>query len=306
MKRQILISLISLSSVLAVNAQTDFHHVSITGNNNATDFGYGIFGQSNVGLGLTSIHGGIGFWTGEGSGNVTETMRLWRGQLGIGTTTPSGLLDVQKTTSNAGGQSVVNIIGSTITGNGASLVLNQVWNDNYYKTIIDNTGGMYNQIGSGLKIQTSYWNGSQVNTITALSLSPTGDLGLGTTSPAYKLDVNGTIHAREIKVDLTGWSDFVFAPTYRLKPLSEVEQYIKTHGHLENIPTAEEVEQNGVSVGDMQKKLLEKVEQLMLYSIELKKENIEQQKQNTELQLKLAAQGKEIEQLKALIIQKLK
>ena len=104
------------------------------------------------------------------------------------------------------------------------------------------------------------------------------------------LDVDGTIRAKEVKVTLEGWSDFVFHPAYCLKPLTEVEQYIKANGHLENIPTATEVEQNGVNVGDMQAKLLEKVEQLTLYSIELKKENIEQQKQNTFLQQELADQ----------------
>jgi hypothetical protein len=97
------------------------------------------------------------------------------------------------------------------------------------------------------------------------------------------LNANGTIHAREVKVDLNGWSDFVFHPTYKLKPLLEVEKYIKANGHLEDIPSAKEVEKNGVNMGEMQAKLLQKIEELTLYVIELKKENEELQKQINEL-----------------------
>jgi hypothetical protein len=105
-----------------------------------------------------------------------------------------------------------------------------------------------------------------------------GNFGIGVTNPQNKLDVNGTIHAREVKVDLTGWSDFVFHPSYQLKPLTEVEQFIKTNGHLQDIPSAAEVEQNGVNVGEMQTKLLQKVEELTLYVIEKDKEISEQKK----------------------------
>jgi hypothetical protein len=131
-------------------------------------------------------------------------------------------------------------------------------------------------------------------------------VGIGTTNPQNALDVNGTIHAREVKVDLTGWSDFVFAPSYKLKTLIEVEQYIKTNGHLPEIPSNQEVEQKGVNIGDMQAKLLQKVEELTLYSIEQSKQLQEQRQSNAALQQQLTAQAKEIEQLKQLINQKLK
>ncbi|HEX3007803.1 MAG TPA: hypothetical protein VHO90_09335 [Bacteroidales bacterium] len=108
--------------------------------------------------------------------------------------------------------------------------------------------------------------------IQKIVIAPTeGNVGIGTTNPQNKLDVNGTIHAREVKVDLNGWSDFVFQPTYKLKPLIEVEKYIKANGHLEDIPSAKEVEKNGVNMGEMQAKLLQKIEELTLYTIELEK-----------------------------------
>jgi len=78
-----------------VGKAQDQKYVNITGNSNASDLNYGIFGQSNVGLGLTSGHGGIAFWTGDGGHtNPIETMRIWRGRVGIGTTNPSAKLHV--------------------------------------------------------------------------------------------------------------------------------------------------------------------------------------------------------------------
>ncbi|EJL63257.1 hypothetical protein PMI10_02455, partial [Flavobacterium sp. CF136] len=207
--------------------------------------------------------------------NNIERMRInSNGNVGIGTSNPIGLLDVQKSASNAGGQSVVNITGSTWTGDGASVILNQVWNDNYYKTIIDNNGGNYAQTGSGLKIQTSYWDGSKVNSITSLVLSPVGNLGLGTAIPDEKLTVNGKIHAQEVRIDLSSpmtVPDYVFANDYKLKSLQQVEDYIKENSHLPEIPSAKEIEKNGLMLAEMNMALLKKIEELTLYTIEQQK-----------------------------------
>lgn len=74
-----------------------------------------------------------------------------------------------------------------------------------------------------------------------------------------------------MRIDLNNWSDYVFLPSYNLKPLQEVELYIKKHGHLENIPSEEEVLKKGIDLGEMNRLLLEKVEELTLYTIELNK-----------------------------------
>ncbi len=106
-----------------------------------------------------------------------------------------------------------------------------------------------------------------------------GSLGIGLTDPSEKLHVlgnaliNGNLESKKIKVTATPGSvpDYVFASDYKLRTLTELEDYINTNKHLPNIPSAKEVEKNGQDVGDMQLKLLEKVEELVLYTIEQQK-----------------------------------
>jgi hypothetical protein len=125
------------------------------------------------------------------------------------------------------------------------------------------------------------------------------------TGVKYKLDVAGSVRANEVVVNTDG-ADFVFEPTYKLRPLFEVETFIKANKHLPEVAPAAEMQANGVSVAEFQTKLLEKVEELTLYSIEQSKQLQQQQRSNSDLQQQLAIQAKEIEQLKQLINQKLK
>ncbi|MGS2741649.1 hypothetical protein [Sinomicrobium sp. M5D2P17] len=99
-----------------------------------------------------------------------------------------------------------------------------------------------------------------------------GKVGIGTTFPDTKLAVNGVVHSKEVKVDLNGWSDFVFEEHYNLPTLEEVEQHIKEKGHLKDIPSAKEVEANGIFLGEMDAKLLQKIEELTLYTLQQQKE----------------------------------
>ena len=88
----------------------------------------------------------------------------------------------------------------------------------------------------------------------------------------FYCNTNGSLKVKDLRVTLTDWSDFVFDDGYRLMPLGEVERYIDANRHLPDIPSAQEVEENGVDVGEMNKLLLQKVEELTLYIIDLQKQ----------------------------------
>jgi hypothetical protein len=122
-----------------------------------------------------------------------------------------------------------------------------------------------------------FYNGSNVfsiqsggdnNTVSGIFLNEIGNVGVGTPTPTEKLSVKGKIRAQEIKVEATNWPDYVFAKGYRLPSLRETEQHIKDNGHLPGIPSAEEVKANGVDLGEMNAKLLKKIEELTLHLIE--------------------------------------
>lgn len=101
-----------------------------------------------------------------------------------------------------------------------------------------------------------------------------GKVGVRTNNPGdYDLAVKGKVHAQEIKVDIDQWPDYVFKKEYLPLSLKEVEKHIHEKGHLPGIPSAKEVENHGIELGAMNKKLLEKIEELTLYLIELKKDN---------------------------------
>lgn len=89
----------------------------------------------------------------------------------------------------------------------------------------------------------------------------------------YKLGVDGLLVTKRLVVQTNSWADFVFEPNYNLMPLDEVEDFIKKNHHLPNIPAEKAVLENGIDVSEMNKLLLQKVEELTLYMIELKKEN---------------------------------
>lgn len=102
---------------------------------------------------------------------------------------------------------------------------------------------------------------------TAQLIIHNGNVGIGVATPQYKLDVAGTIHANEIIVTTTG-ADFVFADDYQLRPLSEVKTFIQENKHLPEIKSAQEMQENGVGINELQTQLLQKIEELTLYILQ--------------------------------------
>lgn len=115
-----------------------------------------------------------------------------------------------------------------------------------------------------------------------MSINSYGNVGIGTNNTkGYKLAVEGTLAARRVKVTQELWADYVFQEDYVLPTLYYVENYIREHKHLPGIPSAKNVASEGLDLGDMNRLLLQKMEEMTLYMIELKKEN-QQQREDIE------------------------
>jgi hypothetical protein len=121
--------------------------------------------------------------------------------------------------------------------------------------------------------------GSAAAAPTALYLKSNGNFGIGTTAPLAKLSVNGTgtfngkLKCTEVEVLTAAWPDFVFNSDYNLRPLSEVEAFINLNKHLPDVPSEATIMANGANLGEMNATLLQKVEELTLYMIQLQKDN---------------------------------
>ncbi|MGN6418955.1 MAG: hypothetical protein ACTHMC_15775 [Pseudobacter sp.] len=117
------------------------------------------------------------------------------------------------------------------------------------------------------------------NNAVHMRVGANGNVGIGVTSVGadYKLYVNGFIKAKKLRIDMNGWADYVFDPSYSLMPLPQLEKFIIANRHLPEIPTAAEVEKEGIDVGSNQTALLKKIEELTLYIIEQNKKLESQQ-----------------------------
>ncbi|MBL9175312.1 MAG: collagen-like protein [Verrucomicrobiales bacterium] len=113
-----------------------------------------------------------------------------------------------------------------------------------------------------------------------------------TGKPGYELSVKGEIVCHDLLIqDSSLWPDYVFEPGYPLKPLEEVEAHIREKKHLPGVPAAGEVDKDGISVGDMQKRMMEKIEELTLYVIDQNKRLATQEREIAELRQALRSQG---------------
>jgi len=239
-----------------------------TGNNNlimGTLSGLFLTGDNNIALGKSSLQGvyhgnstgANNTAIGQNAGSVITTgdNNIFLGT-DAGTATSTGISNVYigKTAggSNNGNRNVFigDIAGSTETNASNKLIIGTQENANLIYGDFST-----NQIAIGTKTFYSGANGP------------------------YMLSVKGKIACQELKVDLNNWSDFVFNSDYKLRSLGDVEAYVKANKHLPEVPSAKEVEANGVSVGEMQATMMQKIEEMTLYMIQLQKQNDELAKQ---------------------------
>lgn len=242
-------------------------------NSPSMSFHVRVLGVLTVGLGV-AIAGPLesyAQWIEEGS--VLHT----GDKVGVGTRYPSTKLEVHENNGSTGNHYLLELQRNTGLG----------------ETYARGTGLLYtdaNSVQAGLvadRLQSALdyrsdlvflVNGNRsgfnpsVSLTERMRLTSRGYLGIGTSKPNERLTVNGKILAEEVKVQLSeDWPDYVFEEDYNLPSLEAAEAYIQQHGHLEGVPSAEDVKKNGHQVGQTQRALLRKVEELTLYIIEQEK-----------------------------------
>ncbi|MBI2273960.1 MAG: hypothetical protein HYU70_09205 [Bacteroidetes bacterium] len=186
-----------------------------------------------------------------GTANLPRMMITGDGMIGIGTTSPNlGQLHISGNANSVTTPNRPRIALEDLAGNSQWLI--QPWSA---------TGGDGNfSILRNSGVGNIVLGGSGIN------------VGIGTNFPAEKLSVNGNIKAKKLIITPTGWSDYVFDKDYKLRSLSSLEAFIKENKHLPEVPSANEVEEKGISVGDNQALLLKKIEELTLYIISQQKQ----------------------------------
>jgi len=203
------------------------------------------------------------------TGDLTTTGNFTvSGTTSIGTTSPLGQLHVHTT----GGFAKV-FLTPAVTNDSSALFLGEDPNGNYAMYWIYNGG--INQLQLKSKVNSSLY-GPHISVT-----RQTGNVAIGGGfATGYKLSVDGKIICEELRVDMSdGWPDYVFEDQYKLMPLKQLDSFIQSNGHLPNVPAAEDIQKSGLEVGEMQRKMMEKIEELSLYIIAQQKEIDELKKQ---------------------------
>jgi len=244
-------------------------------------------GNPGAGKVLTSdVNGNTSWQTPSGGSNWTVSgSNIYRstGNVGIGTISPGTVLHVHKAVS--GGYSYVHRIEVT----GTATDVNQT---KALEVRANSTSDAFLVYGDGRIVFNRTGNSSiranddlsfRTNNVERIRITKDGNVAIGATDPkGYKLAVKGNVIAEEVVVKLHGsWPDYVFEDGYMLKSIEEVENFINVHGHLPEVPSAQHVAADGISLGEMNALMMKKIEELTLYVIG-------QQKEINELKDKLA------------------
>jgi hypothetical protein len=254
----------------------------------------GLLRRAEIGFstsGSSAAGGALKFYTSRDNLTWTPTLQMvidHRGWVGIGTPSPTQKLEVLEWGNDASISTLLKLsqanAGNAQTGTGTAIEF--ATGDNYNapqtlgKITVENT---YFDQRSRMIFSTKA--SSEAGVVKQMVLTENGQVGIGTMLTLnpnnYTLAVKGKIGAQEVQVENTSstWADYVFENDYKLRSLNEVETYIKENKHLPEIPSKEEVAENGHKLGEMDVLLLKKIEELTLYVIALKKQLEEQQQQ---------------------------
>jgi hypothetical protein len=285
-----------------------------TGSSN-TALGYNTMTNSTIGIGNLALGINAMQFSVDASNNVAVGLNNLSGMVSGEFNTAVGFQALRATGSTAS----IPLIGNTAVGKTALLRLI----DGNYNTVLGQNSflntkkGNYNiAIGSNNVPDAENAAGNIYigNNLLPVNPQPSNELNIGNwiignngtigigqfTTPLtadgstpdgtkYKLFVKDGIRTEKVKVDIAsanGWADYVFNKGYKLLSLSDVEKHIDEKGHLPNVPSADDVVKNGVNLGEMDAKLLEKIEELTLYVIQLNKDVKKLEEENKQLKRK--------------------
>jgi hypothetical protein len=246
-------------TVIALSIMIGFNSANAQWQTNGTSIYYN---NGNVGIGNTSPAYKLCIYLAGDSRELIEgttgaALRLKTG---------AGCWEFQQTDASGGARFRLNQINPSVVGDVLTIT-----NTTFNVGLGISSPGCKLQVNGGAAIG---FSSSKTPPTNGLAVSGAVVIGSGSINPGNALlAVNGQMKAREVVATVTGWPDYVFSPTYSLKSIKDVEHYVKTNRHLEGIPTAEEVQDKGLPLAEMQGKFLKKLEETTLYLIELKKEN---------------------------------
>ncbi len=223
----------------------------------------------------------------------------WTGNIGIGKHSNGSKLLVSK--GNSGGNPhTYSDITIEDSDHGMISILTPSSKHGYFGFADENddyVGGMqYDHITNKMTFRVNNHGSDMV-------INSNGFIGIGTTTPDSKLTVAGNIHAREVKVTINAGADFVFNEDYKLPSLNEVERFVKEHKHLPEIASEKEMQDKGLHLADMNIKLLQKIEELTLYTIAQEKKIKQQEKHSIKKDLRIQALEKRLQNIEKLIHQ---
>ncbi len=293
--------------------------ISMPGNQVVYSYPLVVTSHGNVGIGTTSpnnkldVSGSVVIGTSYAGTNIAPSSGLLvQGNVGIGTTTPTAILHTVASgvqTASYSGNKLTNIATSStanITKAGLEITSTGTWsgtnasniglyvssvtngttiNKNNYDAIFNGGGnvGIAN-LYPYAKLDICGGGGQKAPAIIVRTSSPNAIQTQITSDVNFLVYENGYVYARDIHVKLGTFPDFVFEKKYDLMPISELETYIAKNKHLPDIPSAAEVKEKGLDLGDMDAALLKKVEEQTLYIIDLQKQINEMQLQNNKMQ----------------------
>lgn len=250
---------------------------------------------------FTSSSNCLAQWNTTGSNIYFNT-----GHVGIGVSYPRAELDVNGEIW-AGGEHVNN---SVSYGVGKVTLGRDHWGGGYIQFAGDNnlgygpTAPQIQTMWIHVKSNGNYMEISSPEVADIFVANKSGNVGIGTINPNSKLTVNGNIRAKEIKLEASNWPDYVFSEEYHLIPLKELKSEIAENGHLPGFRTASEYQDDGVDIMAFNQKLLEKIEELTLYTIQqdilIEAQTIEIDRMTSHLE-KLGEMEKELNEIKKLL-----